>query len=92
MRRCAAVALAKIHAIDSSQDDYLIEIVEKLLGDASTMVLGSAVASLMEINPEKFDILHGCFRKLCQLLADLDEWTQVNWCLISSYNDKFITM
>ena len=77
MRRCAAVALAKIHVLDPSQDEDLIEILEKLLGDSSTMVLGSAVATLVEIDPTRFDIMHACFRKLCHLLADLDEWTQV---------------
>lgn len=77
VRRCAAVALAKIHSLDASQDEELIEIMEKLLGDSSTMVLGSAVAALVEIDPNRFDIMHACFRKLCHLLADLDEWTQV---------------
>ncbi|CAM9172440.1 unnamed protein product, partial [Ectocarpus fasciculatus] len=77
VRRCAAVALAKIHVLDPSQDEDLIEILEKLMGDSSTMVLGSAVAALVEIDPTRFDVMHACFRKLCHLLADLDEWTQV---------------
>lgn len=78
VRRCAAVALAKIHALDSSQDEDLLDILEKLLADSSTMVLGSAVAALVEIDSTRFDIMHSCFRKLCHLLADLDEWTQVS--------------
>ncbi len=77
MRRCAAVAITKIHMLDASQDAELVEILGKLLEDTSTMVLGSAVAALSEISPHNFKILHPCFRKLCHLLADLDEWTQV---------------
>lgn len=84
MRRCAAVALAKIHVLDPSQDEDLIEILEKLMGDSSTMVLGSAVAALVEIDPTRFDVMHACFRKLCHLLADLDEWTQVSYSVMDS--------
>ena len=36
-----------------------------------------AVRSLPQICPEKWDLIHPHFRKLCHLLADLDEWGQV---------------
>jgi AP-3 complex subunit beta len=72
------VALAKLHVLDASQEEALIELVEKLLADSSTLVLGSAVAALQEIAPNNYELLHGSFRKLCHLLADLDEWTQVS--------------
>jgi AP-3 complex subunit beta len=51
---------------------------EKLLKDASTMVLGSAVAAFQEVCPNDFPLLHRCYRKLCHLLADMDEWTQIS--------------
>lgn len=70
--------MAKLHVLDPSQDDALVELVEKLLADSSTLVLGSAVAALQEIAPSNYELLHGSFRKLCHLLADLDEWTQVS--------------
>ena len=52
-------------------------ILEELLNDHSTTVLGSAVAALREMCPERLELLHPCFRKLVRLLADIDEWGQV---------------
>ena len=77
VRRCAATALPKIHALDPQQDPHLKQILERLLRDSSTMVLGSAVAAFNEVCPTSYDILHRGYRKLCHLLADMDEWTQV---------------
>lgn len=78
VRKCAAIALPKIYNIDKDQLDNLKQIIEKLLKDTSTMVLGSAVAAFNEICPTSYDLIHRSYRKLCHLLADLDEWTQVN--------------
>ena len=77
VRKCAATALSKIYALDPEQLSNLKQILEKLLKDSSTMVLGSAVAAFNEVCPTSYDILHRCYRKLCHLLADMDEWTQV---------------
>jgi len=41
------------------------------------MVLGSALWAFNEICPDRFDLLHPHFRKLCRLLADTDEWGQI---------------
>lgn len=41
------------------------------------MVLGAAVAAFNEVCPNNWDLLHRSYRKLCHLLADLDEWTQI---------------
>jgi hypothetical protein len=40
-------------------------------------VVGSAVSAFAEVCPERWSVLHPCFRKLCHLLADLDEWAQI---------------
>jgi AP-3 complex subunit beta len=77
VRKCAATALTKIFLLDKEQIDHLKLILEKLLKDSSTMVLGSAMAAFNEICPTSYDILHRSYRKLCHLLADMDEWTQV---------------
>ena len=52
-------------------------LIEKLLGDASCMVIGSAVSAFQEVCPDNWDVIHPAFRRLCHLLADLDEWAQV---------------
>jgi AP-3 complex subunit beta len=50
---------------------------ELLTKETSTMVLVSLMYSFTEICPERLDMLHGCYRKLCHLLTDMDEWGQV---------------
>ena len=41
------------------------------------MVLGSAVVAFNQICPHRFDLLHPHYRKLCRILADVDEWGQI---------------
>jgi len=71
------ISFFKLYIQDSEQLDSLKLILETLLKDSSTMVLGSTVAALNEVCPEDYNLLHRNHRKLCHLLADMDEWTQV---------------
>ena len=77
VRKCAAVALVKIYSMDAEQLPQLVIILSTLMKDSSTMVLGGAVATFSEICPTRYDVLHRSYRKLCHLLADMDEWTQI---------------
>lgn len=77
VRKCAANALPKIYSMDPEQLEHLKQIIDLLLKDTSTMVLGSIVAAYNEICPTCYELLHRNYRKLCHLLADMDEWTQV---------------
>jgi AP-3 complex subunit beta len=70
-------ALTKIYALDMEQLPHLKQIMSLLLKDSQTMVLGSVIASFNEICPTSYEIIHKAYRKLCHLLADLDEWTQI---------------
>ncbi len=63
--------------MDPEKKDQLMNIINTLLGDTSTMVLGSAVAAFIEVSPDHMDFIHPHYRKLCRLLADIDEWGQV---------------
>ncbi|KAE9007835.1 AP-3 complex subunit beta-1 [Phytophthora rubi] len=76
VRKCATNAISKVFVVDPEQKDVLADIIGTLLNDASTMVLGSAVQALNEVCPDRLDLLHRPFRKLCHLLADIDEWGQ----------------
>eukprot|EP00644_Phytophthora_capsici_P008927 jgi/Phyca11/504126/fgenesh2_kg.PHYCAscaffold_6_\ len=76
VRKCATNAISKVFLVDPDQKDVLAEIIGTLLNDSSTMVLGSAVQALNEVCPDRLDLLHRPFRKLCHLLADIDEWGQ----------------
>ena len=77
VRKTSAHSIGKIYQIDAEAKGELVEVLERLLGDKSTAVLSSAVAAFTEICPERLDLLHPHYRKLCALLADLDEWGQI---------------
>lgn len=55
----------------------MLPVIEALLNDNATMVLGSAVATFNEVCPQEWNMVHRNFRKLCGLLADMDEWGQI---------------
>ncbi|CAH0489005.1 unnamed protein product [Peronospora farinosa] len=76
VRKCATNAISKVFGLDPDQKHVLADIIGTLLNDSSTMVLGSAVQALSEVCPDRLDLLHRPFRKLCHLLADIDEWGQ----------------
>lgn len=44
---------------------------------ASQLVAGSVVMAFQEVCPERIDLIHRHFRKLCSLLVDVDEWGQM---------------
>ncbi|KAJ3158317.1 AP-3 complex subunit beta-1 [Geranomyces michiganensis] len=73
-----AMALRVMSSIrDPSQQDYLIEIIETLLNDNSTLVLGSVISSMNKVCPDRLDLIHKHYRKLCRLLVEADEWSQI---------------
>lgn len=39
--------------------------------------MGSAVMAFEEVCPERIDLIHKNYRKLCNLLVDVEEWGQV---------------
>jgi AP-3 complex subunit beta len=77
VRKTAAYALPKLYRLDPDQKPQLVEILDKLIGDNSTLVFGSAIAAFNEICPEQLEVIHPHFRKLCKRLNDLDEWGQM---------------
>ncbi|CAN8027190.1 unnamed protein product [Ixodes persulcatus] len=82
VRKTAAHAIPKLHSLDPEQRDQLIEVIEKLLADKTTLVVGSAVMAFEEVCPERIDLIHKNYRKLCNLLVDVEEWGQVEIILM----------
>jgi len=78
VRKAAAFAIPKIMRLDSRHQEQCIELINKLLGDNSTMVVGAAAQAFMEVCPERYDIIHPHFRHICNLIPDVDEWGQVS--------------
>ncbi|XP_053385509.1 AP-3 complex subunit beta-2-like isoform X2 [Mercenaria mercenaria] len=77
VRKTAAHAIPKVYSIDPEQKDQLVEVIEKLLADKTTLVAGSAIQAFEEVCPERSDLIHKNYRKLCNLLVDVEEWGQV---------------
>lgn len=77
VRKTVAHAIPKLYSLDEEQKSDLIEVIEKLLSDKTTLVVGSAVMAFEEVCPERVDLVHKNYRKLCNLLVDVDEWGQV---------------
>ncbi|XP_011176277.1 AP-3 complex subunit beta-1 [Solenopsis invicta] len=77
VRKTAAHAIPKLYSLDNEQKEELIGVLEKLLSDKTTLVVGSAVMAFEEVCPERIDLIHKNYRKLCNLLVDVDEWGQV---------------
>ncbi|XP_055968535.1 AP-3 complex subunit beta-1 [Sorex fumeus] len=77
VRKNAAHAIQKLYSLDPEQKEMLIEVIEKLLKDKSTLVAGSVVMAFEEVCPDRIDLIHRNYRKLCNLLIDVEEWGQV---------------
>ncbi|XP_069483525.1 AP-3 complex subunit beta-1 [Ambystoma mexicanum] len=77
VRKTASHAIQKLYSLDPDQKEMLIEVIEKLLKDKSTLVAGSVVMAFEEVCPERIDLIHKNYRKLCNLLVDVEEWGQV---------------
>uniref|UniRef100_F6R4B5 AP-3 complex subunit beta n=1 Tax=Ciona intestinalis TaxID=7719 RepID=F6R4B5_CIOIN len=77
VRKTAAHAIPKLYSLDPDQKENLIEIIDKLLSDRTTLVAGSVVMAYQAVCPERVDLVHRHFRKLCNLLVDVDEWGQI---------------
>ncbi|KAL3884495.1 hypothetical protein ACJMK2_024630 [Sinanodonta woodiana] len=77
VRKTAAHGIPKMYSLDPEHKEQLIEVIEKLLADKTTLVAGSAIQAFEEVCPERIDLIHKNYRKLCNLLVDVEEWGQV---------------
>ena len=76
VRKTAAHAIPKLFSLDPEQGEQLIDVVEKLLQDKTTLVAGSAVMAFEQLCPSRIDLIHKNYRRLCAIVADIDEWGQ----------------
>lgn len=78
VRKAAAHAIAKVCELDPSSFEALEEPLQTLLQDRSVVVFGSAVAVLETAAPDRMDLLHPQYRRLCRSLVDMDAWGQIS--------------
>ena len=48
-----------------------------MLNDKSTYTIGSVIMAFNEVCPERLDLIHQHYRKLCKMLVDAEEWGQI---------------
>ncbi|EMR11264.1 hypothetical protein PNEG_00294 [Pneumocystis murina B123] len=77
VRKAAAISMVKCYRLDSSSLPILIEYLLILFNDQSHIVFGSALFVFQELCPEKLDLIHPYYRKICKVLHKLSEWDQV---------------
>lgn len=77
VRRTAALAIPKCYRLDPNTEPQLLEYLSTLLGDKQYFVSGAAVASFLELCPERLDLIHPHYRSLVRKLVDMDEWGQL---------------
>lgn len=75
-RRIAADAIGKCYELSRSRLPALIPHLSTLLADRHPSVLGSAVLALSCTAPDRDDLLHSNYRRICYALVDVDEWNQ----------------
>ncbi|CAN3373026.1 hypothetical protein DIURU_005349 [Diutina rugosa] len=81
VRTASAVAIGQIYVDDDPSASQLLELLARLLADSSTQVVAAAVRTFHHIHHDIDDdgwrYIHGNFRRICRLLPQFDEWTQV---------------
>ncbi|EOA23428.1 hypothetical protein CARUB_v10016611mg [Capsella rubella] len=78
VRKCAANALPKLHDLRLEEHAPAIEeLVGMLLNDHSPGVVGAAAAAFTSICPNNFKLIRKNYKKLCQILPDVEEWGQI---------------
>jgi AP-3 complex subunit beta len=77
VRKAAALAIPKCYDLDKGHSQSLITIISTLLRDRSPLPVGAVVVAFETVCPTRLDLLHQQYRRLCKILADVDEWGQV---------------
>lgn len=78
VRKAVAVSLVKTYKLDPLQKEGLIELIQQLLNnEKSPIVIGSLLFSMDQICPERYDLIHKHFKRFCKILAESDEWSQI---------------
>ncbi|KAF2217270.1 hypothetical protein CERZMDRAFT_32823 [Cercospora zeae-maydis SCOH1-5] len=77
VRKAAALACVKCVQLDESTRPQIEDYVSTLLGDQQYYVAGAAVQAFMEVCPDRLDLIHPVYRRLCKMLVDMDEWGQL---------------
>ncbi|KXT03194.1 hypothetical protein AC578_4793 [Pseudocercospora eumusae] len=77
VRKAAALACVKCIKLDPNTRPQVEEYLATLLADKQYYVAGAAVQAFLEICPDRLDMIHPNYRRLCKMILDMDEWGQL---------------
>ncbi|XP_019107207.2 AP3-complex subunit beta-A isoform X2 [Beta vulgaris subsp. vulgaris] len=78
VRKCAANALPKLNDLRLEENASAIEeIIGIQLNDHSPGVVGAAAAAFNTICPNNLPLVARNYRRLCEILPDIEEWGQI---------------
>lgn len=78
VRKAGVLGLLKLYSFNPDMEEDLFEILLKVFdSEPSPLVIGAACEAFNVICPSKLDAIHWSYRKICKMLADIDEWSQV---------------
>ncbi|KAF5359621.1 hypothetical protein D9756_003261 [Leucocoprinus leucothites] len=78
VRKTAGLAIPRCNELDSSHLPSLIQIITSMLKERSPLTIGSVAVAFEAVCPTRLDLLHQQYRRLCRMLAQVDEWGQVD--------------
>lgn len=94
VRLAAAVAIGNAMEIEDIDRAQLFGYLAKLLGDAETSVVETAIKTYYKVRSQvskRWEPIHGNFRRLCRILSEMDEWGQVFLIdILTDYCRKFL--
>ncbi|EAY14709.1 Adaptin N terminal region family protein [Trichomonas vaginalis G3] len=74
VRREVAIACTK--KFNGENKEQILQIIEKLLNDQSSLVISAAIYALSQVAPDDDSIFHKYYRQLLTIMEKLDPWAQ----------------
>jgi AP-3 complex subunit beta len=74
VRQAAINSIIKCYQMNPENKPTYVDFIELALKDTSSYVLGYVVNAFNKICPERLDLIHPHFRRLCFMLLDVDSW------------------
>jgi AP-3 complex subunit beta len=64
--------------LDPAHSPALTEVITTLLRDTSPLSIGAVAIAFDAVCPNRLELLHIHYRRLCQVIVDVDEWGQIS--------------
>lgn len=77
VRRSVVLAIGKCCEADPSTHESMLNGLLQFLDDKDPSVFGTALLVLQRHFPDRLDLLHRKYRRICRTLTLFDEWTQI---------------